>query len=146
MKPNIYLQTDGSSLIETALLLPVLLLLLVGAFDFGRAYYAALEVASAAEAGALYGVQYPSDAAGMIAAAKADATDITNFSSTAIYGCQCSDGSGTSAACGTRPTCSLNVVNYVEVDTTATYTPLLKYPGIPSTLALKGKARMRSSQ
>jgi Flp pilus assembly protein TadG len=139
---------EGTSLIETALLLPVLLLMMVGAVDFGRAYYAAIEVQSAAEAGALYGVQYPSDAAGMVLAAKADATDITGIAPVAIYGCECFDGTSAVASCTATPTtCGTNnFVNYAEVDTTATYTTLLRYPGIPSTIPLTGKARMRSAQ
>src|ERR1700712_5471655 len=51
---------QGSSLVELAILLPMLMFLLVGAADFGKAYYLTIEVASAAEAGALYGVQNPS--------------------------------------------------------------------------------------
>ncbi len=138
----------GVSLIETALLLPVLLLMMVGAVDFGRAYYAAIEVQSAAEAGALYGVQYPSDTAGMISAAKADATNVTGLTPLAYFGCECFDGTSTVSSCTKTPTtCGTNnFINYAEVDTTATYTTLLKYPGIPSTITLTGKARMRSAE
>jgi Flp pilus assembly protein TadG len=136
---------DGSSLIETACLLPLLLLLLVGAVDFGRAYFAAVEVSSAAEAGALYGVQFPADTTGMIAAAKLDAADLAGLTPTATYGCECSDGSSITSLCGTAPTCAFNVVNYVEVDTTATYTPLIKYPGFSKSLTLNSKAKMRSA-
>ena len=52
---------EGSSLVEVALVLPMMLLLLVGSVDFGRGYYAAMEVSSAANAGACYGVQEPTD-------------------------------------------------------------------------------------
>jgi Flp pilus assembly protein TadG len=136
---------SGSSLVETAMVVPVLLLLLIGAVDFGRGYYSAIEVSSAAESGALYGVQFPSDTAGMVAAAKLDANELPSLQSAVTYGCECSDGTGVSANCGTEPTCNFNVVNYVEVDATATYVPILRYPGFPSPWVLKGTARMRSS-
>jgi Flp pilus assembly protein TadG len=137
-------QVDGSSIIETALLMPLLLLILVAAIDFGRAYFMAIEVSSAAEAGALYGIVNPADTAGMVAAAKFDASDVSPLTAIAVYGCQCSDGSSVVASCSTAPTCTYNVVNFVDVSTSATYSSLLNYPGIPSSIALSGKARMRT--
>jgi hypothetical protein len=138
---------EGSSLIETALVMPVLLLLLIGAVDLGRGYYAAMEVSSAAEAGALYGIQSPSDIVGMVAAAKLDATDVPGMTitSTPLSGCECFDGSKSVSPCGTAPpTCGIdNAVDFVEVDTSFTYVPLLTYPGITTPIILTGKERMR---
>lgn len=135
----------GTSLVETAVLMPVLMLLFVGTIDFGRAYYSAIEVNSAAEAGALYGVQNPTDLTGMVAASKLDAADLASVAAVATYGCECSDGGSVVPSCGTAPTCTYNVVNYVEVDTTYTYTPIIRYPGLSSALTLHGSARMRSA-
>jgi Flp pilus assembly protein TadG len=137
----------GASLVEVALMLPFLGLLLLGVIDFGRAYYLSIEVQDAAEAGALYGSQNPTDAAGMESAAKADATNVSGMTATATYGCECSDGSGQQSPCpSTPPTCSVNVVNYVTVTTTATYTPLFHtwmWPGLPKSITLNGSAKMR---
>src|SRR5271169_6845725 len=86
----------GSSLIELALVLPVLFLLVLGVVDFGRAYYLAIEVSQAAHTAALYGSQNPSDTIGMQNAAVADAQDVPNFTTssvTAVFGCECADGS-----------------------------------------------------
>jgi Flp pilus assembly protein TadG len=137
----------GTSLIELAIVLPVLLLLLVGAVDFGRAYYLEIEVAHAAHAAALYGSQNPTDTVGMQNAAVADAADVPNFSTssvTASYGCECSDGSSPVVGCTAAPACSTNIVNYVQVDTSVTYNAILPYPGIPSPLTLRGSSRMRA--
>ncbi len=134
----------GSSVLEVALLLPVLVALLIGAVDFGKGYYLAIEVAAAAEAGALYGSQNWSDTSGMQSAALLDASDTPGVQATASYGCECSDGSSAIAICTTSPTCAVNVVNYVQVNTTANYTPIFPYPGIPSVFALKGASRLRS--
>lgn len=134
---------DGSSILETALVMPVLLVLVMGTVDFGRAYYVAIEVASAAHAGAVYGIQNPTDTAGMEAASKLDAPDISALTPVATYGCECSDGSAAVASCTAPPACTYNYVNYVSVTTTTIYTPLVPYPGIPHSLTLTSTARMR---
>ncbi|MFQ5945870.1 MAG: TadE/TadG family type IV pilus assembly protein, partial [Anaerolineae bacterium] len=49
----------GQSLVEMALLLPVLLLVMHGAIDFGRVFYAKITVANAARVAARYGSWTP---------------------------------------------------------------------------------------
>ncbi len=136
-------QQAGSSLLELALLLPVLLLLLAGAVDFGQAYYTGIEVSSAAESGAAYGVLNPTDTAGMSTAALLDAADVPAMSATATWGCECSDGTGASTNCAAKPSCPVNLVNYVDVSTAVTYQPILDYGVLPSAFALTGHSRMR---
>lgn len=136
----------ASSLIECALLLPVLILILLGSADIGRAWYINLELSAAAEAGALYGVQNPADVSGMQAAAILDAPDLSALSSTASYGTECSDGTSVTSATLPVPTCSVNAVTYVEVATTTQYKPYLTYPGMGSVWTLAGKAHMRTTQ
>ncbi len=140
----------GSSLVELAFLLPLLSFLLLGVIDFGRAYYLSIEVTNAAYAGAEYGTQYPSDTTGMTTAANNDAHDISaGVSPVATYGCECSDLSGTaSASCATQPTCTggATVVSYVKVTTSYTYNTMFHWPGIPSSFALTGSAKMRATQ
>ena len=53
MKPQ---RRRGQALVETALVLPVLVLLLLGSADLGRAYYVKLEMAGASRAGMRMGV------------------------------------------------------------------------------------------
>lgn len=135
----------GSSLVELALTLPIFLLLLMAAVDFGRVYYLAMEVAGAAHAGAEYGVQSPTDITGIKAAATADAPDVPNLSvTTPTYGCECADGTGYSASCSNSPTCSANVVYRVTVSVSATYKPIFPWPYIPSSMVLSNSATMRS--
>jgi len=139
---------DGNSLIETALVLPVLLLLLVGAVDIGRGFRAAMIVNAAARTGAAYGIHYPTDVAGMALAAKTDTSKLVTVTPVATYGCECSDGTSATASCSSEPTCSssMNSVYYVELDTSATYTPILPWPGIPTTIPLTAKVRLRASR
>jgi hypothetical protein len=79
----------------------------------------------------------------MQAAALLDAPDVSNVKAVAVSGCECSDGSSASAGCSTTPSCTYNVVNFVQVTTSATCTPILSYPGIPATINLQSVARMR---
>ena len=135
----------GSSLIETTVLLPVLLLLLVGAVDYGRGFFAAMEVSSAAESGAMYGTTNPTDGAGIISMAQMDAKDVSGLNVSSSYGCECADGTGAVLNCATTLICTNNVIRYVDVSTSANYSPILPYPLIPSSFPLTGHSRMRMS-
>lgn len=63
----------GQGMIEFALLLPVLILMLVGIFDLGRAFFSLITINNAAREGARYGTMHPSDRDGMKAAAVSEA-------------------------------------------------------------------------
>jgi Flp pilus assembly protein TadG len=52
-------RTRGQSLVEFALVLPIMLLLLAGAIDLGRLFYAYVAVENAAKEGALFGARSP---------------------------------------------------------------------------------------
>ena len=136
----------GASLVELALVLPILFLLLMGAVDYGRAFYLAMEVSGAAQAGAEYGSLYPTDSTGMVSAAQADAPNVSNLSvATPAYGCECADGTAYSTNCTTMPSCpSNNIVYRVTVATSATYAPLFPWPNIPSSMFLSSSATMRA--
>ncbi len=55
---------NGQSIVEFALLIPVLLLMLLGAVDLGRAYAEYVAITNAAREGARYGASHFKDAAG----------------------------------------------------------------------------------
>ena len=137
---------SASSLVEFGLMLPFLTLFLIGVIDFGRAFYIDIEVSSAAYAGALYGSQNHTDTTGMQNAATGDAVDVSGMTATAMYGCECSDGTNAVASCTSQPACSVNVVNYVQVTTSATYIPMFPWPDIPTLLSLQGSARLRAGR
>lgn len=136
---------DGASLPELALILPILVLVLVILTDLGRAYYYAISISSAAHAAAMYGVQNPTDVSGMESAASSSAPDITTLNTSASYGCECFDGSSAVASCSTVPSCSNNFVYYVAINTTATFKPIVPYPGLPQSFMLQANARLRSA-
>ena len=63
----------GQSLLELAIMLPVLLILLMGLLDLGRLYYGFVAVTDAAGEGATFGAMHPSDRSAIEARAR-DAT------------------------------------------------------------------------
>jgi Flp pilus assembly protein TadG len=140
----------GASLVEMAALLPLFLLLLFGAIDFGRAYYLTTEVAGAAHAAVAYGAQNPTDTTGMKNAANDDAPNVTlTFAnSTPTYGTECPDGTSYTANTTTMPsscTAGANTGVYrVNVTVTATYSPLFPWPKVPSSMTFSSTAAMRS--
>lgn len=139
---KIWRDTEASSIIELAIVMPFLTLLIAGIIDFGRAYYLAIEIVSAAHAAAVYGSQNPTDSLGMTQAARLSANDVPNLTTLATYGCECSDGAV--VACSSSNPCTYNMLQYVQISTSAVYRPLLPYPGFPSTVTLHGAARMRA--
>lgn len=140
-------------MVELALALPVLILLLLVAADFGRLFYVWIAVNNAARAGAQYGSQTvitAANSAGMILAATTDGANITGLC-TSGYPCaatQCTCITGTSV-----PVCSGSAYNcanapkatYVEVDVQAPFNTLVSYPGIPSSITVSAKAIMQVS-
>lgn len=147
---------SGDSLVELALLLPILTMLLLGTVDLGRLAYVSIELSNAARAGVQYGQQNSttsSDLTGMQTAATNDATDLVgankgNLTAVASYWCQCSDGSSVTPNCSpSAPACATtHSVNYVKVVTTATYKPWFPCPGIPSSTNFSSQAVMRAGQ
>ena len=136
---------QGSSLVEVAIVVPTLLFVLLALVDFGRGYYLAMEVAGAARAGAIYGSQNRTDTTGITNAVKDDAPDVSGISASSIsWGCECPDGSNASVSCTSAPSCTTNVVYYVKVTASATYTTMIPWKGIPSTIALSSTSEMRS--
>jgi Flp pilus assembly protein TadG len=139
---------SGQAIFEIALLLPVLLLLLMGVIEIGRAAYASIIVSNAAHAGALYGAQNPAtaaDNAGMVQAALKDGQDLSGLTATATHLCTCSAGSS-------APNCALSdcpsgrLIEYVQVSTSDVFSPLFHYPGLPSSFNLKGQSVVRVEQ
>lgn len=142
---------SGQALIETALTLPLLLLMLLGAFEFGRCVYASIEITNAAKAAAQYGAQNSTTAAdinGMKLVAMQDAPDLSlTAASTTIdnTNCECIvngvAGTASAAMCATTAICLGYVVQVLKITTTTTYQPVLFHKGgFSSSFTLQGHA------
>lgn len=145
----------GQSMMEFALMLPMLCLLSVGIAEIGRATYTTIEVNNAAAAGVEYGSQNVTtmvDASGMQNAATSEA-GVSGMTASATYGCTCDKGGGTSAEACTYPVpapsscgslvCSGQVVQCVQVTTQANTSPIFHFPGLPTSYQSNGRAVMR---
>ena len=140
----------GQSLVELALIFPIFILLLVGAAEFGRLAYAAIEVSNAARAGASYGSLShitASDFTNIELVATTDAANMTGVTALATNFCACSTG-GTITCSTALTSCPspARIIEYVQVNTSASFDPLFHLPGLPTTFALTGQAIMRVEQ
>jgi Flp pilus assembly protein TadG len=155
----------GSSVVELALVTPVLVGVLVGTVDFARVFYWDMALTTAARAGAQYGARNTtnaSDSPGMkTAAVNAAQVDIASLSSsdiTATCALKCepdapadafytlANPSGGSACTNPTPTCTggNHLIWTVTVSATKPFSTLARYPGIPNTLAITRSVTMRT--
>jgi Flp pilus assembly protein TadG len=142
--------TSGAAMAELVILAPLLLLLLLGLVEAGRAGNLALTVAGAARAGVQYGAQNhttAADTAGMQTAATNDA-NLTGVTAVASSFCLCEDM--TASTCGATGVCSTNHQNlYVKLVVNGTETSLLNYAALPAglrTVSVQTSATMRVAQ
>ena len=140
----------GASLVELALVTPILLLLVFGAVDFGHAYYVNIELVNAAHAGAEYGSLNPTLTDGITTAAVQSAPNL-HLSASAVAvksGCECSVGTAyhDQNSCSPAPACpNATLVNRVQVTTTTTYQTLVPWGVIPSSFKWSRTATIRGN-
>jgi len=144
----------GGSLVEFALILPIMMAILFGMVDVGRWVFLDIEVASAAHAGAQFGsvsLANANNSAGITAAARNDAPDFPSLSVTpVISNCWCPATPGTVVGCGTYTTnpCTNNTfpIVLVQVSTQGTYTPWISFPPFTSNITIRGFAEIPTGQ
>lgn len=124
----------GNVSIEMAFLVTFLLVLVMGAYDFGRLAMEQSGVTQAARAGAQFAVldqANATDTAGMIQAARNEAEDTANaLNITARNFCRC-PGSSAEVACASNCADGQYAPLYVEVTVQDTLDMLFDYPGLP---------------
>ena len=152
----------GQSLVEVALLTPLLLSLMVGTIEMGRYAYMSILVGNAARAGAAYGAESLAqsvDATGIQTAATNDFQNngpssavltVSGGNGGSYVSCGCdSGGTSTAANCSAvvNPNAGICATGHwvvmVSVQASATFNSLFKYPGIPASLTITQTATMR---
>lgn len=124
---------SGQAVVETALFLPVLLLVLAGTIDLGRLSQFDTVLTSAAHAGAQYGSQSTTTAADISGMQTAATNDASIVSATASSYYKCADGTAppvpppilTMASTSTISCASNHKLLYVVVTTSGTFKPIL---------------------
>lgn len=147
---------SGQSLMEFALLTPLLAVLLLGVVDMGRYAYISILVGNAARAGVAYGTQThitAHDTAGIIAAADNDfqnnGQSVSNLNVSSAYACGCDNGGTITVLLGcTTGSCPIGQHEVVSLQVTAsgTFNALFGYPGIPKSISVSRTATMRVGQ
>jgi Flp pilus assembly protein TadG len=154
----------GSSSVELAFALPLLVAIVVGTVDFARVFYWDMALTSAARAGAQWGAQNTTNAVNTttmrttaLASASADIPSLLLTDITASCQLQCAPdapnvpdfNSGVptpSASCGAvNPSCTSGHLTWkVSVTVSKTFTTRARYPGIPSSIAIARTVTMRA--
>lgn len=133
---------DGSIAVEVALAAPVLLILLAGMADFGRAIMAESRLKSAIRAGLEYAQANSGNSAGIIAVVRTAAGD-TDLSVASALVCECANGAA--AQCGSTCADGLTPGGYVVITATQPFTPI--FPGmnavVESPLQSQGSIRAK---
>ena len=135
MDEQIYIRTRrlacrGSAAVETAVLLPLLLLLAMGTTDLGRVSHAYIAVATAARNGAQYGSgskNASQDTAGIAAAVRSEMSSVLGYSSS-------------------NPTVTSSLTDSgggVKVTVSLQFQSLIRYPGLPASMTLTRTVEMR---
>lgn len=138
----------GGAVLETALALPLLILMVIGTADFARVFYAAIVVEGAARAGVQYGtvsVGKAGESSGVIEAGQSDASGqgLTGLVVTSRTFCGCNSGNA-EVSCS-KGTCSTGVPSgYVEAKATYTFKPAIGWPGVPGNVVIGTSAKMRA--
>jgi Flp pilus assembly protein TadG len=145
----------GSSTMEVVLLSPVLFLILFATLDLGRWAFLAIEVSSAARAGAQYGGQNRGtalDTSGIQTAAQNDVLPDIRSSLTVTPStlCWCSNNPGSAVACNlsscTAGNTTNNLIPLLKVNTSYTYTPWMLYGPFTTSVTITGQAVVPQGQ
>jgi Flp pilus assembly protein TadG len=137
----------GAAILETGLLLPVAILMVCGAMDLARVFYAGVVVESAVRAGVQFGsfgIGKAGAISSMNAAAEADAANqgLTGVTVSSRTFCGCMTNAS-EVDCSTATCDGATPCGYVEATATYVFTPILPYPGIPEEVNISSSARFR---
>lgn len=128
---------DGAAAVEFAIVLPVLLMLLLGAADFGRCFQTSIAMTNAARAGAEYGSMHPFD------------NSSQGAWQTAVQQAAIDELSGSTMFDVTRLTVTTSSVTEsdglkrISVHTTYPFTTIFNLAYVPATITVSGTAVMR---
>lgn len=142
--PKLIAESSGQSLVELAIAIPLLVLVLFGAVEFGRLLYMGIEVTNAAHAAATYGSQNrgtASDNPGITLAATSDGINLSNLQVTPQHLCAATYSATPTSDCTTS-----NAIEYVQVNTQVTVASLFHAYGFGGNYTLHGQAIERVRQ
>ena len=146
--------SSGNASVELALAFSFIITpLMLGTTEVAFLVYDSIEVSNAATAGAMYGMissTLASNTSGIQAAAQAEASDFgtsLTASPTVYYACSAAlGGTQYSTQAAAAAACPANASNhylqFIQVNSTASVTPPVRIPGLPTTWTLRGQSVM----
>ena len=146
--------SSGNASVELALVFSVFITpLMIGSTEVAILIYDSIEVSNAATAGAMYGMissTLASNTSGIQSAAQAEASDFgtgLTVTPTIYYACSASIGgthysTQTAAAAACPANASNHYLEFIQVNSSATVTPPMSVPGLPSSWTLRGQSVM----
>ena len=141
----LYRCVSGNISVEFALVIPFLMLLVLGAYDFGRGFTEKLRLNSAARAGAQYALSnynMVEDENGVRQSARDDAEDVDEVLQVdPNYICRCLDD--VVLDCGEPCTGGEVPMRYIEVDVSGPFEFMFDYPMTTGSMTLQGHAELR---
>ncbi len=135
----------GSAVHEFALTAPVLLLLMVGAIDFGRSFYHSITISNAAAMAAFYGSQnlmYSSHSSEMSTVAQNESADIGTVSVSTARVCRCPNGNSVDCVSGTCSGYGAPQV-YVRCDVSRAFDTMVNLSKVPDLFTIRRRVWMR---
>ncbi|MBI1352927.1 MAG: hypothetical protein GC160_01175 [Acidobacteria bacterium] len=133
--------TRGSSLIETAFVLPIAILLCLGAWDFSRLYISAADLEAAATVAAVQGARAPEDLAAARSLALKDLDPDGEVSLEPV--CACPSAPSAWAACEQIACGAESPRRYIRAVASSSYFTFGRYPGIESPARLERERFVR---
>ena len=148
--PHLRCATAGQSLVEFVLVVPLLLILLAGAIEIGRAAYYSIAVTNASRAAVQYGAQTSATAADTSGIKQAAVDDFGSGSpmlspDNVIKSYFYTWEDGSPADCDNIDCVGTGnrFISYLKVTTQLQLTPMINFFGVPGSFSLKGEADMR---
>ncbi len=138
---------SGQALVELSIAISLLVLILLGAVEFGQIAYSSIEVANAAKAGVQYGAQSgytAADSTGIQNAAQGSAPNLSGMVVNSSVACVCSDGSA--STCLNTDCPNSHIEETVTVTTQYALSPIVRIPQFGSSMTLRGSASQRCGQ
>jgi Flp pilus assembly protein TadG len=139
---------SGTSVVEFAVLAPVIVFLLMGVIEVGRYMFFGVLASHAARAGVQYGTRNLTTAMdasvsgpGTTGAALQDGQSLPQLSARSWISCTL-NGQPSTCPSTTANYVPSGLIYYVEVQVTGTFTSLMQYPGIPHSLPVTATAIM----
>lgn len=132
----------GSSIVEFALMTPMIVSILMGVADFGLAVNEKMRLVSASRAGVQSGYDNSSNVSAITQAVQG-ATGLNAQSIAVVVSNSCGCADGSTVACGGTCVNGGALRSYVTVAVSENYSLLLNYPGFPNPIMLSASTTLR---